>query len=70
MKLAGGVVVPGVMTKLGEVMMKGGARKNEFDVAWILPVSRTQEELGIKARWRGDGSAALIYPSGDVMELI
>ena len=29
-----------------------------------------QEELGIEARWRSDGTAALIYPTGDTVELI
>ena len=70
MNLAGPVVVPGIRTKLGEVMMKEGMRRNDYDIAWILPVSRMQEELGIEARWRGDGTAALIYPTGDTIELV
>ena len=63
-------MVPGVMAKLGEVMMKEGMRRNDYDIAWILPVSRMQEELGIEARWRGDGTAAFIYPTGDAIELV
>ena len=63
-------MVPGAMTKLGQVMIKEGMRRHDCDIAWILPVSRMQEELGIEARWRGDGTAALIYPTGDTIELI
>ena len=70
LKLAGHVVVPGVMTKLGEVMTKEEMRRHDYDIAWIRPVSRMRERLGIAARWRGDGAAALIYPAGDTYELI
>ena len=31
---------------------------------------QVREELGIEARWRNDGTTALIYPTGDTVELI
>ena len=70
MNLAGNVTVQGAMTPLGEVMMKEGMRMNNCDISWILPVNRMQDELGIEARWRGDGTAALMWPSGEAIELV
>ena len=70
MKLAGNVTQPGLMTDIGEVMMRDGLKRNDYDIGWILPVSRIQEELCVEARWRGDGTAALYFPDGKVVELI
>jgi len=69
MKLAGDVVVPGVMTKMHEFVMTEGIGTNDRDITWIPPVIRTLEKLGIEARWRGVGTAAVICPTGDVVEL-
>ena len=52
MKLAGNVEQPGFMTDIGEVMMNVGLTINGYAIAWILPVSRMQEELNVEARWR------------------
>jgi len=69
MELAGNVAVAGVMAKYGEGMMKDGVATNS-GVEWILPVSRMQEELGVEARWRGNGTAALIIANGCQIELV
>ena len=37
---------------------------------WVRPAGRTHAELGIEARWTGDGTAALIYPSGGEVKLL
>ena len=70
MKLAGNVLVPGYMTGIGEVMMQENPRKHDYDITWILPVNRLQEELEVEVRWRADGTAALYFPDGKVVELI
>ena len=69
MKLAGNVVDYGYMTKYGEVMMKSGARGDESDIGWILPVTRIQDELGMQALYKADGTAVLISPSGQELAL-
>ena len=70
MKLAGNVTENGLMTATGEVMMRSSMKRGSYDIGWILPMSRMQEELGMEARWRGDGSAVLIYPDGTEIKLI
>ena len=45
MKLAGNVLRPGIMTDIGEVMMQESLKRNDYDIAWILPANRLQEEL-------------------------
>ena len=70
MKLAGNVVKPAAMNQFGEVMIKDSQQKGQYDIGWILPVSRMQDELGIAVRWKGDGTAVLIYPTGDEVKLI
>ena len=47
MKLAGNATLSGLMTDIREVMMKGDMKMNDYDIAWILPVSRMQEELNV-----------------------
>ena len=69
MKLTGNVADCGSMTKHGEVMMRSGARGNDGDIGWILPVTRIQEELGMQALYKADGSAVLIAPSGQELAL-
>ena len=70
MKLAGNVTVPGVIAGFGDVVMKGNYRRHGNGILWIPPVSRIQEELGMEARWSGDGTATLVYPGGDEVELV
>ena len=70
MKLAGNVEQPGLMTDIGEAMMKEGLTRSDYDIAWILPVSQMHEELNVEARWRGDGTAALDFPDGKIVELM
>ena len=69
MKLARNVADYGYMTKYGEVMMKSGARGDESDIGWILPVPRIQDELGMQALYKADGTAVLISPSGQELAL-
>ena len=45
-------------------------KRNDSDIAWILPATRMQEELNVEARWRGDGTVGLYFPDGKVVELI
>ena len=69
-KLAGHITRPGYMTDIGGVMMQEDLKKNDYDIAWILPVSRLQEELNVAVRWRSDGTVGLYFPDGKVVELI
>ena len=70
MKLAGNMTEYGAMTTYGEVMMKGGMNQGTHDIGWILPMARIQEELGMEARWKSDGSAVLMYPDGEEVKLV
>ena len=65
MKLAGNVTENGLMTATGEVMMRSSMKRGDYDIGWILPMSRMQEELGMEARWKSDGTPVLIYPIGE-----
>ena len=70
MKLAGNVTKATAMNQFGEVMIKDSQPKGQYDIGWILPVSRLQDELGITISYRGDGSSVLVYPTGDEVILI
>ena len=69
MKLAGNVADHGYMTTYGEVMMRSGSRSDESDIGWILPVTCFQDELGMQALYKADGTAVLISPSGQELAL-
>ena len=70
MQLAGHVMQEGMMTGNGEVMIKTDNPKSTHDIGWIFPMIRGQAELGMEARWRCDGTAVLIHPSGEEVPLI
>ena len=70
MKLAGNVTEYGVMTVSGEVRMRSGMSRGAHDIGWILPMARIQEELGMEARWKCDGSAVLLCPDGKEVQLV
>ena len=49
-KLARNVTENGLMTSTG------GMKKGDHDIGWIPPMGRVQEELGMKAKWKRDGT--------------
>ena len=58
----GGVLAHNTKTSFGGALQNDGVQKGGTDTARIPPVSRMQRELGIEPRWKGYGTAALIYP--------
>ena len=69
LSMAGDRTIPGYLTEWGEVMMNDGDGSTKGEEAWLLPVSRLQEELGMPALYRAGGSAALIWPNGKEVTL-
>eukprot|EP00974_Lingulodinium_polyedra_P049232 4732114-Lingulodinium_polyedra.AAC.1 len=57
------------MTEHGEVMMQNSQPKNDFDIGWILPVCRLQDELGMGVEYQTGGKTFLVTPDGDRLEL-
>ena len=49
--------------------MKNGARGDEHDIGWILPVTGIQDGLGVQALYKADGTAVIIAPSGQELAL-
>ena len=66
--LAGERTRIGYRSGWGEVMMEQKGTV-ELEDAWIMPMSRLQEELGMAALYRSDGSAVLIWPDNNVILL-
>ena len=52
MKLAGNVTRATAMNQFGEVMIKDSRPKGQYDIGWILPVSRLQDELVMTIAYR------------------
>lgn len=44
-------------------------RKTPNGIGWILPLCRVQRGLGLSVLYDADGSASLMYPTGDKVEL-
>ena len=69
MKVAGNPVKPAIMNQFGEVMMKDSFPRGQYDIGWIPPVCRMQDEVGLEVKFKRDGTAALVYPTGDEVTL-
>eukprot|EP00975_Prorocentrum_lima_P002285 498799-Prorocentrum_lima.AAC.1 len=59
MKVAGNSTQGAMMTDLGEVMMQGGQPKTKYDIGWIVPVCRLQDELGATVEYQSNGQTVV-----------
>eukprot|EP00974_Lingulodinium_polyedra_P015474 1498405-Lingulodinium_polyedra.AAC.1 len=47
MKIAGNSTHGAIMTERWEVMMQSVQNKSDYDIGWVLPVCRLQDEFGM-----------------------
>eukprot|EP00974_Lingulodinium_polyedra_P109387 10584657-Lingulodinium_polyedra.AAC.1 len=47
-----------------EVMMQSVQNKSDYDIGWVLPVCRLQDELGVAIEYQADGKTVLRAPDG------
>ena len=69
MKVAGNSTQGAMMTDLGEVMMQGGQPKTKYDIGWIVPVCRLQDELGAAVEYQSDGQTVVRLGDGKRLEM-